>query len=168
MAHALDGNQTRLGDKWMSGQVFRGAVSGVAGTVVMTIPIVVSQRLCLFRTPPPEEISANVARRTRLLPDRSHHYFPVVWIGAHLGYGATCGTLFSLSRRWLPGSSRAAGSSFGLGVWAVGYLGLVPALRLYPWPADDSRPRQIVMIVAHGLFGLTVAGVEDRLHHGVH
>lgn len=162
----------RSGGKRVRNQVLCGAVAGVAGAVVMTIPIVVSQRLRLFHTPPPEEISDNVARRTWLLPDPSHRVFPVLWIAAHLGYGATCGTLFSLLRRWLPGwlpgSARSAGPVFGLSVWAVGYLGFVPALRLYPWPANDSRPRQVVMIVAHGLFGLTVAGVDDRLRQGAH
>ena len=147
----------------MRNQILRGAVAGVAGSVVMTIPIVVSQRLRLFHTPPPEEISDNVARRTWLLPDRSHRFFPIIWIAAHLGYGATCGTLFSPFRRWLPGSERIAGPLFGLSVWAVSYLGFVPALRLYPWPADDSRPRQVVMIVAHGLFGLAVAETHSRL-----
>lgn len=150
----------------MRGQVFRGAVSGVAGTVVMTIPILVCQRLHLFYTPPPEEISDNVARRTWLLPDLSHRSFPIFWIAAHLAYGATCGTLFSLSRRWTPGSPHVAGPLFGLSVWAISYLGFVPALRLYPWPADDSRPRQVVMIVTHGLFGLTVAAAHTRLSQG--
>jgi len=146
----------------MRSQILRGAVAGIAGTVAMTIPILVCQRLHLFHTPPPEEISDNVARRTWLLPDRSHRSFPIFWIAAHLAYGATCGTLFSLSRRWTPGSDREAGLLFGLAVWAVSYLGVVPALRLYPRPDDDSRPRQLVMIVAHGLFGLTVAATHTR------
>jgi len=153
------------GGKRVRNQVLHGAVAGVAGTVVITIPILVAQRLHFFRTPPPVEISDNVARRTWLLPDRSHRFFPIIWITAHLGYGATCGTIYRLSRQWLPRSERTAGPLFGLGVWAVSYLGLVPALRLYPWPADDSRPRQVVMIVAHGLFGLTVADVDRRLSH---
>ena len=150
-------------------RILHGALAGVMGTVVMTIPILASQRLHLLHTPPPVEISANVARRTWLLPDRSHRAFPVVWIGAHLGYGATCGIVYRLVRRFLPRSRPLAGLVFGLGVWAVNYLGVVPALRLYPWPADDSRPRQIVMIVAHGIFGVTIAKstsfLEKANHH---
>jgi len=148
--------------------LIRGAVAGVGGTVVMTVPILVSQRLHLLHTPPPVEISANVARRTWLLPDRSHRSFPIVWIGAHLGYGMACATVYSLIRRYLPERDSWAGLTFGLGVWAVSYLGFVPALRLYPWPADDSRPRQIVLTVAHAFFGLTVAGLTSRLRGAEH
>jgi uncharacterized membrane protein YagU involved in acid resistance len=144
-------------------QLVRGALTGVVGTVAMTIPILVCQRLHLFHTPPPVEISANIARRTWLLPDRSHRAFPIVWIGAHLGYGAMCGVVYSLIRRFLPESGSLAGLVFGLAVWAVSYLGYVPALRLYPWPADDSRPRQVVMLAAHGILGLTIAGAHRRL-----
>lgn len=55
-----------------------------------------------------------------------------------------------------------AGLVFGLSVWAVSYLSYVPALRLSPWPANDSRPRQFVLIVAHPVFGLVVAGQQNR------
>lgn len=134
----------------------------------MTVPILLSQRLHLLHTPPPVEISDNVARRTWLLPDRSHKSFPLVWIGAHLSYGMVCATVYSLTRRFLPGSHSLAGLIFGLVVWAVSYLGYVPALRLYPWPADDSRPRQIVMVVAHALFGLTVAEASRRMETSKH
>ncbi len=51
-------------------QLVRGALTGVVGTVAMTIPILVCQRLHLFHTPPPVEISANIARRTWLLPEQ--------------------------------------------------------------------------------------------------
>ena len=129
----------------------------MVGTVVMTVPILVSQRVRFFHIPPPVEISANIARRTWLLPDRAHKSFPVVWIGAHLSYGMTCGMVYRLVRRFLPRSQTLAGLFFGLGVWAISYLGFVPALRLYPWPTDDARPRRIVMIVAHGVFGVAVA-----------
>ncbi len=149
-------------------RMLHGALAGVIGTIVMTIPIPASQRLHLLHTPPPVEISANVARRTWLLPDRSHRAFPIVWIGAHLGYGATCGIVYRLVRRFLPHSRPLAGLMFGFGVWAVSYLGVVPALRLYPWPTDDSRPRQIVMFVAHGIFGVTIATSISFLERSTH
>ena len=43
-------------------RIVHGALAGVMGTVVMTVPILASQRLHLLHTPPPVEISANVAR----------------------------------------------------------------------------------------------------------
>lgn len=144
-------------------QIVRGAVAGIVGTILMTIPILVGRRLGLFHTPPPVEISANIARRTWLLPERSNPVFPLAWIGAHFAYGAASGVGFTLLRRYLPASPAQAGLLFGLGVWAISYLGYVPALHLYPDPEDDSRPRQAVMIFAHGVFGVSVAGTSQRL-----
>ena len=145
-------------------QFLRGALSGIAGTVVMTIPILVTKELKLFHTPPPVEISANVARKTPLLPDRATPGFPVVWLGAHLAYGAVCAMGFVISRPiFLSDNPVRAGLVFGGVVWGVSYLGYLPALGLYPWPDDDARPRVAVMIVAHAVYGVTVAEVERRL-----
>lgn len=154
-------NTTRVHHLW--GYVRRGVIAGVVGTIAMTVPILAGQRSGLFTNPPPREISANVARRTWLLPERSDPAFPLVWSSGHLAYGGACGVVFTLVRRYLPAAPSLAGLLFGLAVWAVSYLGLIPALRLYPWPADDSRPRQLVMIAAHGVFGVTVAQTARHL-----
>lgn len=145
---------------WQS--IRRGAVAGLAGTVVMTIPIAASRRLGLLSTPPPIEISANVAEHTPL-PTAEHPLFPALSIASHLGYGSASGVLFVVLRRYLPGQWGVAGLVFGLALWVVSYVGLVPALRLYPWPVDDSRSRLSVMVVAHAVFGVTVAAVNRRL-----
>jgi hypothetical protein len=39
----------------------------------------------------------------------------------------------------------------------------MPALRLYPWPDEDSRSRRTVMIAAHAAFGLALAEADRRL-----
>jgi hypothetical protein len=145
-------------------RLVRGTLSGLAGTVMMTIPILVTKKLKLFHTPPPVEISANVARKTPLLPDRSTPGFPVVWLGAHLAYGAACATGYVISDSILrPDNTVEAGLVFGGVVWGVSYLGYLPALGLYPWPDADVRPRLAVMVVAHAVYGVTVAVVERRL-----
>ena len=82
-------------------KVIHGGLAGIAGTVVMTVPIVISQRIGLFATPPPMEISENIARRTWLLPERSNPAFPFVWLGAHFGYGAGCGITYPWIRPFL-------------------------------------------------------------------
>lgn len=137
--------------------VRRGAVAGIVGTVTMTVPILVARRVGLLATPPPVEISANVAQRLPLLPRPGQSGFPVVWVGGHLAYGAACGAVFAVGRRRLPVDPLPAGLLFGGAVWATSYLGVVPALGLYPDPGEDSRRRLLVMVVAHAVFGVTVA-----------
>lgn len=157
------GSNTGTTRENIKGQMLRGAVAGMVGTVFMTIPILAARRLGFFHTPPPVEISANLARRTPLLPERSNPLFPVAWLGAHFAYGAASGIGYTLLRRYLPVPTAWAGLLFGLGVWAISYLGYVPALHLYPEPDDDSRPRQVVMILAHAVFGVSVAETNRRL-----
>ncbi len=128
----------------------------------MSIPILAGRRLGLLATPPPVEISANVAGHTPL-PSAGHPLFPTLATVSHLGYGSASGVVYVLLRRHLPSRPGAGGLVFGLALWAVSYLGIVPALRLYPWPDDDSRSRLGVMIAAHAVFGVTVATVNRRL-----
>jgi uncharacterized membrane protein YagU involved in acid resistance len=46
-----------------------------------------------------------------------------------------------------------AGISFGLLVWAISYLGLLPALGLYPSPRKDTGRRTAIMVLAHIVWG---------------
>ena len=85
---------------------------------------------------------------------------PVHWLvttGAHLGFGAGAGVLFGAM--W---GTRAhlipAAVTFSLGVWASSYAGWLPALGLMPTPAEDDRGRPPVMIAAHAVYGLSLAG----------
>jgi hypothetical protein len=41
----------------------------------------------------------------------------------------------------------------------------MPALGLYPWPEDDTKSRLGVMMLAHVVFGVSLAEVEPRLAH---
>ena len=54
-----------------------------------------------------------------------------------------------------------AGLLFGGGVWALAYLGIMPALGLYP-PVDQEHPmRQATLIAAHAAYGITTAEVAQ-------
>lgn len=88
---------------------------------------------------------------------------PVAWVPAHEAYGMACGVGYALARPRLPSSRHVAGLMFGGAVWAVGYLGYLPALGLYPWPDDDRWSRTSVMIIAHAVFGVVLAEVDHCL-----
>ncbi|MBA2468114.1 MAG: hypothetical protein H0V37_01765 [Chloroflexia bacterium] len=143
--------------------ILRGAISGVCATVPMTVPIITARRIGLIGTAPPVQISANIAARTPLLPKRRHEGFPATWIAAHFGYGAACGTVYALVTPALPRRPAAKGLIFGALVWAVSYLGYLPAMKLYPAPDDDAPPRTAVMIAAHAVFGLALGHTEQWL-----
>ncbi len=127
--------------------VVRGAVAGIAGIILMSVPILASQRLGLVRTAPSVEISAHVARETDVLPDPSRSAFSLLWPLSHLAYGAAGGVIYTLVRRFLPASTISAGLLCGGVVWSTAYLGFLPWLNLYPSPANDARSRTVVMLV---------------------
>jgi putative membrane protein len=129
----------------------------------MTLVIETGRAAGWVRTPPPEEITANVAERAGEEPSRQNPAFQAAWLAAHLGYGAACGALYALVRPLLPRSDVAAGLLFGGAVWGVSYLGLLPALELFPPAQDDSPRRQAMMIAAHAVYGVALADLERSL-----
>lgn len=141
----------------------RGAIAGFAATVPMTAVIGIGRAAGLLHTPPPAAIAENVAERAEENPDTGSAPFQAGWMAAHLGYGAACGAIYAAVRPLLPRSDVAAGLLFGGAVWGISYLGLLPALELFPSAKDDSAQRQQVMIVAHAVYGVTCARIEREL-----
>ena len=139
----------------------RGALAGLAATVPMTAVIGAGRAAGLLGTPPPVEITENVAEQTGEEPDRQ--VVDAAWLAAHVGYGAACGVIFAAVRPVLPRSDLVAGLLFGGAVWGVSYISLLPSLNLYPSAQDDSNQRQVVMIAAHAAFGTALASFEHRL-----
>ncbi len=132
----------------------------------MTIVILGGRMLAGFRTPPPVEITRRISHSVGLPRPRSEGGFRLYWLSAHVGYGAGCGVLYTLGRRWLPGHPVPAGLIAGGTVWAVSYLGYLPAFSLYPSPEDDANDRTMVMIAAHAVYGIALAETERRLPAG--
>ncbi|MBA2276232.1 MAG: DUF1440 domain-containing protein [Chloroflexia bacterium] len=143
----------------------RGALAGIVATGFMTPVIAVGRALNLLWTPPPAQITENLAKRAGVNPDEDHVAFQLVWLAAHGGYGVVCGATYVAMRPILPRATVVAGLLYGGGVWTASYIALMPALNLYPSPEEDSRSRLAVMVVAHAVFGVSLAEVERRLAH---
>jgi uncharacterized membrane protein YagU involved in acid resistance len=144
--------------------------SGLAGflaTAPMTLVIFGGRTLGLLRTPPPVQITANVQRRLTTIEDAPEHIpepvFQASWLLSHFGYGAGCGVLYSRLRPLLPRSLVLRGLAYGLAVWGVSYINLMPNLRLYPPVREDRLSRTAVMIAAHVVYGVALAVLERQL-----
>jgi len=113
---------------------------------------------------PPKQIAHRAGKKVGVdiskLPEPA---FRTVWLSAHLCYGMACGVGYTLVRRFLPGRPEIRGLVFGEALWAIGYLGFLPGLGLYPPPDDDSSSRIAVMIAAHAIYGVTAAMTEAQL-----
>jgi uncharacterized membrane protein YagU involved in acid resistance len=143
-------------------QTLNSGAAGLVATAPMTAVMLGARQIGLLHTPPPEQISARAAAKVPS-PVLASRTAQPLWPVAHGGYGVVCGVAYGALRPWLPSSTAQAGFLFGGMVWSVSYLGLMPALDLYPWPAKDASPRRTVTIVAHAVYGVTLAAVVQRL-----
>lgn len=140
-----------------------GTLAGTIATAVMTIVISAGKLLGLLRTPPPTEVTTNITNRLGVDREPPDPEFNTGTLIAHHGFGAVCGVIYVLVRRYLPASSPVAGLIFAAMVWTTQYVGYLPLLKLYPWPDDDRHSRTAVMIAAHAVYGTMLAETEKRL-----
>ncbi len=134
----------------------RGAVAGVAATVVMSIAMAAGKKVGALGEPPPRRLTRRLlAPLGPLAPSGSR--LDVAALLAHLGFGATMGSIWGLlPRRWHHG---AGGALFGFGVWTANYAGWLPAVGLMPPPQRDRPLRPTTMILAHLVYGAALARV---------
>lgn len=144
--------------------LIRGAFAGLMATGPMTLAMYLGKALGLLHTPPPKQIMASAGYQAGAPPHGAgKSVFNTAWIASHLAYGMGCGSLYVVLRRALPGPPPSRGLIFAGAVWLVSYLGLMPALGLYPPPDKDSKSRVGVMIAAHAVYGVTLAKADARL-----
>jgi hypothetical protein len=80
----------------------------------------------------------------------------------HYLYGGATGAAYPLLDR-VPAPAPVRGVLLGLGVWGASYLGWVPASGLME-PATRHRPeRNLIMILAHAVWGVAAAVIAERL-----
>lgn len=148
----------------------KGAVAGAVGTLVLTVAMSALQQLAgrasasSFKddefanamTPAPARFVGKIASGVfeRELPTTVQN---ALGEGVHWGYGMLWGVIYAIVQSSIRLPHVLHGSIFGLIVWLVGPLGLIPAMRLTPSPeaADGRRPLRSMLL--HQVFGWSVA-----------
>lgn len=146
----------------MIDRIVQGAVSGLLATVPMTAVMTMGHRQLPWheRKPlPPRPITMNVAKAVGLYGHLNEEQKSQMAMAAHYGYGAAAGALFGAlsSERSTPGTGK--GIVLGLAVWAVSYLALLPALGIFKAASHEPIRRNLLMILAHIVWGISLAQV---------
>lgn len=81
----------------------------------------------------------------------------LTWL-AHFGYGGAAGAIYAAACRRSGGTSML-GLLFGLMVWTVSYFGLMPGVGALKPAGEHPTRRNLLMIGAHVVWGLTLAGL---------
>ena len=146
-----------------------GALAGLAATAPMTLVMEVLHRQLPRHERhalPPRTITMRVARRTG-----QHHRLDQdqrlgATLAAHFAYGAAAGGLYAPIAQSLHLPAVPGGIGFGLLVWLVSYLGWLPAVGLFPPPAEESPRRSAVMIAAHMVWGAALGALLQTASRG--
>ena len=109
---------------------------------------------------PPEKITASFLDRAGIR--RSRKQQDALATAFHFAFGAGGGALYGLALRRAPLPPVLRGMAYGTAIWAVSYLGWVPALGIMP-PADrDRRGRQAAMLLGHLVYGGALGALAGR------
>ncbi|MEZ4552489.1 MAG: DUF1440 domain-containing protein [Dehalococcoidia bacterium] len=146
--------------------VTRGAVAGAAATAPMTLFMTLAHRALPMteRYPlPPRQVTERASERSGVELPRTEGRTLAVTLLAHFAYGAATGALYgSRPPAAVPKKTLAAavdGALFGLVVWDVSYLGLLPALGLLPPATLHPWRRNALMISAHIVWGGSLGAI---------
>lgn len=143
-----------------------GLISGIAATGPMSVVMVLLHR----RLPsgeryslPPREITMKAVEQVAEPDEISQSTRSALTWLAHFGYGGAAGVLYAAVGRRLPGGTVRRGVLFGLLVWTVSYLGLLPGLRVLTSATEHPARRSGLMIAAHLVWGWSLATTFEVL-----
>jgi putative membrane protein len=141
-----------------------GFVSGVVATGPMTAAMLALHRRLPApeRYPlPPGEILAKIADDTGADALRDDTRSAATLL-AHYGYGGAAGAAYAILGRGMHASPVAKGAAFGLLVWLVSYMGLLPGAGILEPASRHPARRNALMIAAHLVWGTGLA-----VHHAM-
>jgi putative membrane protein len=144
--------------------LFSGALAGLMATGPMTAVMLILHRLLPWWERyelPPTEITERATEKVGL--DLDNTALQAVSTAAHISYGAVVGALYAPLLQRLPFPGLAKGIVYGLAVWFISYLGLMPGLGVIEPAVKQPAQRNILMIIAHVVWGMVLGMGVDFL-----
>jgi uncharacterized membrane protein YagU involved in acid resistance len=142
-----------------------GALAGLAATVPMTA----AMKLMHWRLPreeryplPPRRVTMRLAEKAGVKEHLNEPERKALTIAGHFAYGASVGALYVPLARKIPLPPPVAGATYGFAVWAVSYLGWLPAAGLISPATEHPARRNALMIAAHLVWGAATGALVDR------
>ncbi|HVF88112.1 MAG TPA: DUF6789 family protein [Pyrinomonadaceae bacterium] len=142
-----------------------GALAGLAATVPMTAAMKLMHRQLprAERYPlPPRRVTMRLAEKAGVKQHLDEPERKALTIAGHFAYGAAVGALYAPLARNSPLRPPLTGATYGLAVWAVSYLGWLPAARLISPATEHPVRRNALMIAAHLVWGAATGALVDR------
>lgn len=144
------------------GKIQNAIWSGILATGPMTMALIQMQstlKMPREKALPPAALTTDILKPAQShLPNARRVDTSLI---SHFGFSVACALVYSMFDQKINLSPRNKGSLFGLGVWAASYLGWVPALDFRPAAKNVAPKRNIQMIAAHFVWGISLATFMD-------
>jgi putative membrane protein len=141
-------------------------MAGLVATVPMSISMLIGWSLLPRREKyhlPPRMLTEEIAERVGIEDKINETELTSASVLSHFGYGALTGSMYALIEPKIPLGSSVKGGIAGVLVWVLSYLGWVPALRILPPATEHPWRRNLMMILAHLVWGVTLGEVTRKL-----
>ena len=148
------------------GKLLRGAVAGFAATAPMSISMLIGWRLLPRHEKyhlPPRQITEDVTERMGIKDRLTEPELVGLTTFSHFGYGAFFGWIYALFEHRLTLHSSLKGALTGVALWTASYLGWLPAMGILSPATRHPWRRNLLMIVAHVVWGVTLGEVMRKL-----
>jgi uncharacterized membrane protein YagU involved in acid resistance len=150
----------------LGSQLFSGALAGCIATAPMTAAMEGMYRLLPRQEQyplPPSEITAELTEQAGVRDDLNTDQHVGLTLVNHFAYGTAAGALYAPLAKYLPIPPAVKGIAFGLLVWTVSYLGWLPAMGIMRPATEHPQGRNVLMILAHVVWGLVTGVLTSRL-----
>ena len=147
--------------------IAQGSIGGASGAGCMTVVRMVARRIGWIDVTPPQAMRDWLAERVGSQPDgpaARQLVDAIVHLGVGVAGGMAYGGLLLRKRRAIVPS----GPLFGLGVWALGFGVLAPALGITRSPRRGTWRETAVNVAAHLAYGTVTALVATELRRQTH
>ena len=136
--------------------------SALAG-MVATLPMTMFMQSAWKRLPeqekyalPPRQITRKTIKPARKLSERQQ---TALTLFLHFMFGAAAGLIYGAVEEKVSVPHAVKGPLAGMAVWTGSYLGWIPALGILPSAIEHPWRRNLLMIVAHLIWGLTLGAL---------
>jgi uncharacterized membrane protein YagU involved in acid resistance len=147
-------------------KLVKGALAGFVATAPMSISMVLGWRLLPRREKyhlPPRLITQEITERVGIEDDMSENQLVGLTIFSHFGYGAIFGAIYTLFEHLVSVPSSLKGALAGVALWLGSYLGWLPALGILTPATQHPWRRNLLMVLAHVIWGVTLGEVMRKL-----
>lgn len=150
----------------MKPSIWKSTLSGFIATVPMTIAMELLHRRLPRREQyplPPRQITMKIADVVGAKKWMHEDERLLTTLAGHFGYGALAGMLYTPLSQKINAHPILKGTLFGLIVWTGSYLGILPVVRALPPATQHPARRNLLMITAHLVWGISLALCAEKL-----